>query len=353
MDEKKGLRIALWVLFGALAGWAAFRFLLPVALPFVIGLAVAALCDPAVRFFLGRTGLPRWACAGLAVGLFYVVLGGALFLLLRRAGIELVGLCRQVPAILSSLAGPAARLHEALLRLASRAPDGLGTALRSYVERLFSGSAGWVDTLNAKVFSAATDVLTGLPGAALFAVTSVLSSFMASSELPAVRRALTRPIPARHRDKVTAAAERLRRAFGAWCLAQLELMGVTFAIVTAGLFFLGVDYALLFGLLIALIDALPVFGTGTVLLPWSLVMFARGQTKRALGLLALYGAAMLTRTALEPKLVGRQIGLPPLVTLLAIYAGYRTVGLAGMILFPIGALLGKQLWDSYARTKPE
>ncbi len=350
MDEKKWLRIALIALAAALAAYAALRFVLPVALPFLIGALVAALCDPAVRFFRGRTGLPRWVCAGLSVGLFYVLLGGALFLLLRRAGIELAGLCRQLPEILSSLAGPAARLHEALLRLASRAPDGLGTALRAYVERLFSGSAGWVDTLNAKVFSAASDFLAGLPGAALFAVTSVLSSFMASSELPAVRRALTRPIPAQHRDKVTLIAARLRRAFGAWCLAQLELMGVTFAIVTAGLFFLGVDFALLFGLFIALIDALPVFGTGTVLLPWSLVLFARGQAKCALGMLAVYGAAMLTRTALEPKLVGRQIGLPPLVTLLAIYAGYRTVGLAGMILFPIAALLGKQLWELWSRS---
>lgn len=80
-------------------------------------------------------------------------------------------------------------------------------------------------------------------------------------------------------------------------------------------------------------------------------MFVRGNTRCGIGLL-LYGAATLTRTALEPRLVGRQIGLNPLVTLLAIYTGFRVMGILGMILFPIGALLIQQLWDSYHRASP-
>lgn len=353
MDEKKWLRIALLVALAAAAVFLAARFLLPIALPFGIGALIALAVDPAIRLFQEKTRLPRWGCAGVAVGLLYLLLGGALFFLIRRVFVELTAFLQQVPALLSTLAGPMARLHGKLSALAARAPDGLGTALSEYVERLFSGSAGWLDTVNARVFAAATRFLSGLPGAALFVVTAVLSSFMTASELPAVRDALRRCIPARHRGKVTLAARRLRRALGAWCLAQLKLMGVTFCIVTAGLLLLGLDYALLFGLLIALIDALPVFGTGTVLLPWSLLCFARGQTRCALGLLAVYGAAMLTRTALEPRLVGRQIGLPPLLTLFALYAGYRLMGVAGMILFPIAALLGKQLWDYYTRTAPD
>lgn len=90
--------------------------------------------------------------------------------------------------------------------------------------------------------------------------------------------------------------------------AQGKLMGVTFLILTAGFLLLGVDYALLLALLTTVIDALPVFGTGTVLLPWSLLEFVRGNARRGVGFLLLYAAAALTRQALEPRLLGGQIG---------------------------------------------
>lgn len=92
-------------------------------------------------------------------------------------------------------------------------------------------------------------------------------------------------------------------------------MGVTFLILTAGFFFLRVEYALLFALLITIIDALPVFGTGTVLIPWSMAQFLRGDTRCGVGLLLLYAVAALTRQALEPRLLGGSLGLPPVVTL--------------------------------------
>ena len=94
-----------------------------------------------------------------------------------------------------------------------------------------------------------------------------------------------------------------------------------------------------------LIDALPVFGTGTVLIPWALLEFLHGNTACGVGFLILYAVAALTRQTLEPRLVGQQIGLAPIFTLLALYAGYKTIGVPGMILFPICAVLFRQLWD--------
>ena len=111
-------------------------------------------------------------------------------------------------------------------------------------------------------------------------------------------------------------------------------------------------WVLLLAALIALIDALPVFGTGTILIPWALVLFLRGQTKTGVGLVVLYGAAALSRQALEPRLVGKQVGLNPVLTLLALYTGYRLLGVGGMIVFPITAMLLKQIWD-HSGLQPE
>ena len=108
---------------------------------------------------------------------------------------------------------------------------------------------------------------------------------------------------------------------------------------------LQIDYPFLFGLVISLVDALPALGTGLVLIPWSMVMFLQGNTFLGTGLLFLYGAAALIRTALEPRLLGKQMGLNPLLTLFALYSGYRLLGIWGMILFPIGAIMIKQFWS--------
>ena len=108
------------------------------------------------------------------------------------------------------------------------------------------------------------------------------------------------------------------------------------------------DFFLLLGALIALFDALPVFGAGMILIPWALISFLQSDTRMGFGLIILYGVEALTRSALEPRLVGRQIGLHPLATLLAFYVGYRLMGVLGMILFPIASILIKQLFELFS-----
>ena len=123
----------------------------------------------------------------------------------------------------------------------------------------------------------------------------------------------------------------------------MRLSAVTFAIVLGGFFLLGVRQKLLMALLTALVDAVPLLGTGTILLPWTLVSLMSGEPVRAVGLLGIYVTALITRSALEPKLLGRQLGLDPLAALTALYMGYRIWGFAGMILAPILTVTAREL----------
>ena len=104
-----------------------------------------------------------------------------------------------------------------------------------------------------------------------------------------------------------------------------------------------VTFFLLIAFVVSLFDILPVLGTGAVLLPWSLICFLQSNTPRAIGLLGLYASITLIRSSLEPKLVGRQLGLDPLVTLMALYAGFKLWGLGGMILAPMLTVTALQL----------
>lgn len=345
MNFKRLLRGVAVFLAGAAALWLFAAVLLPVLLPFLIGLGAAALVEKPVTALMRRLRLPRGAAAFVCVLALLTALGGGLFFLGKTVFAELMGFVRRIPALVQSLSEPLARLEERLLELAGRLPDGLGTGLRAGIRSLFESGSLLGTKVYEQLFRMASGFLEKAPGIVLFLVTSVLASFMSAAELPALRAYVHRKLPQAWREKLTALLRQLRRTLGGWLQAQLKLMGLVFVLVTVGLMLLGTEYPLLFGLVIALVDALPVFGTGTILIPWSLLHFVQGDLHCGVGLLVLYGAAALSRQALEPRLVGRQAGIPPLLTLLALYTGFRAAGVAGMVLFPLGLIFFKQLFD--------
>jgi predicted PurR-regulated permease PerM len=130
-------------------------------------------------------------------------------------------------------------------------------------------------------------------------------------------------------------ARQMRTALGGWLKAQLQLAGVCFLSVGVGLMLLGIPRPLLWAGLITLVDAVPLLGTGAILLPWAAISFFQGQQIKALGLAAVCVTAMLSRSILEPRLLGKQLGLDSLVTLAALYAGFRLWGFGGMLLAPV------------------
>lgn len=338
MDKRKFWRRAA-VATGAVLGAGLFLWLLgPVLLPFAVGAAVAAAAEPAA----GRLPLPRWASAGVCVTGVYALAGAAVWLVCRVLCGELAGFVRGLPALAQTLTEPMQRLRDWLLSLTQRFPDGVAAALQEGVTDFFQSGAGIAGKVYEWVFDFASSVLKKVPDLALFTVTSVLSSFMLCAQKPRLLRLWRQKAPPVWRQRLQTAVKRLQSTFGGWCRAQLKLIGITFLVLTTGFLLLRVQYPLLFGVGISLIDALPVFGTGVFLVPWSLVAFAQGNTVLGTGLVCLYGAAALLRTALEPRLLGRQIGMEPLLTLLAIYAGYRFFGVLGMLLFPLGTVLIKQ-----------
>lgn len=349
MVERRFLKTLGTILAAVALVWVLAAFGLGVLLPFLLGYLAARLAEPLVRRLSAHGRLPRWACSGLCVSGVLLVLGLLLYGLGRVLFSEAAAFSRQAPQLLQSLAGPTQQLRAWLEQLAGRAPDGLGPALQGWVARLFTGGSILAEKGSEAILTAASGLIGALPDLLLFAVTAVLASFMISAQLPALRQAVLRLLPKKWHAQYSACLQRLKSALGGWFRAQLKLMGVTFCILTAGFLLLGIDFPLLFAGLTCLIDALPIFGTGTVLIPWAIVCFLRRETYRAVGLLVLYAVASLTRTSLEPRLVGKQLGLNPLLTLLAMYAGFRLCGVLGMILFPIAAIVLRQLLELVER----
>ena len=323
--------------------FVAVQYLLPLILPFLLGAVLALAAEPMVRFFSGRLHLPRTWASVLGVAMSIALLGLAVLILCALVLRQLQALTGVLPDMEQTIRSGMGALSAWLMQLADRAPGALRGPLTQNVEHFFSNSSALLEKATGYVIRLASGVLSRLPGSALAVVTGLISSFMISAKLPQICKCLAQRLPKEKLQPWMDTLKSMKGAIWGWLKAQVKLSGVTFGILTLSFLLLGIAYGPLWAFLVALVDAFPILGTGAVLVPWSLISFLQGNTLRAFGLLGTYTVVTVTRTVLEPRLVGRQLGLDPLVTLVCFYAGFRLWGIMGMILAPMLAVLAVQL----------
>ncbi|MBU5626877.1 sporulation integral membrane protein YtvI [Oscillibacter sp. MSJ-2] len=326
--------------------YLAFRYFLPWMLPFVLALAIAACLEPAVQWLRRRFGFQRgFSSASLTL----LLLGLALFLLIRgftTLAEEAYGFLQQLPSLMAPLPNVLAGWEQKLERFCAACPEGMQNWLRTLPEAVASQAPQAATRLSQELLDLLSACAEKLPDLVLFLVTTVLAVFYTTSRYPQIRAFIVRQLPERWRPSARGVKKSVLVTLSRWLRAECILILLTFVQLLAGFLLLRVDYALLMAVLTAVIDALPILGVGTVLLPWGLFCFLSGAVPRGVGLLALYAVILLVHSFMEPKLMASQAGLPPIAALAAMYLGYRSLGLAGMIFFPFLLLLLKQLQDS-------
>lgn len=336
-------RFLLLLLGGLTAAFLAGRYLLPPAMPFLLGLLLALASEPLAKPLQQRLRLPRVLAAAMGVTalLLLLVLGVVVLLtvLLRQLG----ALAGVLPELTQAVTQGLATLQGALLGLCRAAPDALEPTLTALVTGLFSGGSALLERAASALLGLAANILGKVPNGALGFFTTLLSAFLFSAKLPALKQWLSQKIPP---DRIQPLRDQLagvRQTVSGWLKAQLRLMGVTFTILCLGFALLRIRHGYLWAILVAVIDAIPLLGTGSVLLPWAVLCLLRGETVQAVGLVGLFATAALTRSVLEPKLLGKHLGLDPLMALIALYLGLRLWGVWGMVLAPMAAVTVRQL----------
>lgn len=338
----------LWMLAVFLAALLGVRYLLPVIMPFLMGLLIALAAEPVVGFGVRRLRMPRALAAGIGVSVTLVLAAGLLSFLGALAVKELGNLANALPDMESTLQNAMLLCQDFLVGLAQRMPDGMRTVMTGWVLEWFDDGSALLGQLTGRIPGMLSALLGWIPDGALGLGTGILAGYMISARLVRLRQYLSGKIPQSWKEKYLPALQRVRKTLGSWLKAQGKLVLVTYGILAAGFLLLGIPYGMVWALPVALVDAVPVLGTGTVLIPWAVVTLLQGQTWKGLGLLGIYVVALLSRTVLEPRLVGRHLGLDPLLTLAFLYVGYRLWGIFGMILAPMLAAAAKSLTQSTA-----
>ena len=320
------------------AAYLAGKYLLPVAAPFLLGAGVALLAEPIVRP-IARKG-NRTVATAIGVSLTLILLTG-LVLLLGAVSVQQMGrLAQRVPQLAEHTRTGLVTLRNWLTTFSQKAPRQLQPILEQTVTELFSDGTVLIQQVTQKIPGAVGSAIGTVGNGMLGLGTGVVAAFLISARLPTLKARLTTWAPW---QQLQPALQNVRTALGGWLKAQLKLCAVTWVIVSAGLLLLRIRGSIGFAAGIALVDAVPILGTGTILVPWAAVCLLQGESLRAIGLLCTYGAALMTRTVLEPKLMGSQLGLDPLTTLAALYIGYRFWGFTGLLLTPILASAAKSL----------
>lgn len=328
----------LMIALSALLILAGLRLLLP----FAVAWLLALLLQPTISWLTRKTGLKR-GIISVAVLLILLLGGGALIYYLGgRMILELKNFAEQLGGRVDEIGAWFDRLEiwvkEKLPLLGELEPDtlsGLGSGLLKDA----------LTTLSSKLTSAAGSILVKLPHFFFVLIIFLMAAFYLCADFERVSRYLSSLMPM---SAVRKLGKMKRLVFSTtlrYLRAYFILLVITFGELLVAFFILRIEYALTLALIIALLDALPAIGVGTVLIPWALISFMLGNWQRGIALIVIYIIVTVVRQIAEPHVVGAQLGLHPLASLVAVYVGYKLAGIWGLLFAPVAAILLRGLLD--------
>ena len=341
--SRKMIHFVFFLALSLAAIWLFMGYLLPIGLPFALGMLLALAAEPAVGLLNRHFHLPRSGASGIAVSVVFVLSATVVTFLLALAMRQSQQLVGVLPQLVDTISQAMTQLQQWLSELSASLPSSLRPLAQELTESFFSSGNKLFEQTAMQIPKLATGLLGAVSKGMLGLITGIISAYMISGRMPALKRWWQTHQPERWQERWLPALQTIKKALSGWVVAELKLALTAFVIMLAGFFILGMDRALFLAAIITLVDAFPILGVGTVLAPWALVCFLQGQTARGIGLLAVYATVWLVRSILEPKLIGKGLGLDPLVTLITIYAGWKLWGIAGMLLAPILALTATQV----------
>lgn len=313
--------------------------LLSLFAPFLIALVTAALLNPLVKWFQRRLGLSRPILAGLLMILVFGALGGAIVFLGYAVVSELVSLAQNWQGLLDGLQGALRQTEELLARLLTLVPP----QFNEMVESVTDGLLQWLSTATPNLLNTLVNYTTnkamGVPSFVVALVIFLLATFFLTADYPYLRSRAAQGMGEGLLHFCRQVRSTALGAFGGYLKAEFLLSVGVFFILLVGFLIIRQPYGLLLALGLAVLDFIPIIGAGTVMVPWAFIALFTRDYSTAIELMAIWGVIALFRRVMEPKFVGDQTGLSPILSLVSIYVGMKVGGVLGMILGPICLLV--------------
>lgn len=347
------------------------RYALGVCLPFVIAFVFAALLQKPKNFLVRKTFLKNGAASGICVMLAIVIILALVALIGVRAFEEIRDFVRYIMTKLQNANQVVDNIEAWLTNLINSLPvfvknsfsksiSDFFTNVREYIagesskltDQIGSGlsdkfSISWITGPISGVISTAKQ----LPSVLIAVLISIIACCFMTAEFGDIKNFIKAQFPENRRNDLSRAKVLMTSSLGKMAKAYLLIVFITFIELLVGLYVLRIlklyqsSYIVIIAAVTAVVDILPVLGTGTVIIPWAAYSLITGDIGFGIGLIAIYVVISIVRQIIEPKLVAGQLGLSPIVTIIALYLGLKVFGVLGMFVSPMLVIMVKLLND--------
>ena len=347
--KKKFIVNALYIVMIVLMVYILFKYALGLVSPFIFAFGFAYLLRKPSRFVAEKLRLPKKLVSVVFVLVFYATIG----VVLSLAGIKIIAVVTEIistlPVVYEEQLVPFLmdrfdaietwiyRLDPALVAVINQGADTFVSSLGDNITKISLSLVGTI-----------SNIATSLPGVLIKILLMVISTFFIASDYEALSQFVQRQFTGKGHDLLMRVKHYLIDTLFVIIRSYALIMTITFLELSVGLSIIGIENAILIALIIAMFDILPIFGTGGVMIPWTIISFIQGDIKLGISLLIVYVFVTIMRNILEPKIVGGQLGLHPVVTLMCMFIGANLFGVLGLFGFPITLSLIKHLSDTGA-----
>ena len=339
------IRVLFWAIILAFV-YFGLKYAMPFFSPFVIAFIVAFLLNRPILWFGKKLKCRRTIPAILLTALFFLAAGLLLCFLGVRLFSFIKNLILTLPSLYESMLLPTLTKMFQELELAFSALDPSAVALLQDISENVIGSLGsFISNLSMGTLGVVSSFAASVPGTFLNLVITIIVSFFMTIDYPAITGFILRQFPESGQRVIHEVKGYVSGTLIKCILSYGLIMCITFTEITIGLLLMKIPNAVLIAACIAVFDILPVLGTGGIMIPWAIISLIIGYYFIGFGLLVLYLVITVIRNIIEPKIVGHQVGLHPVITLASMLAGLNLFGIIGLFGFPITLSLLRNLND--------
>lgn len=317
--------------------------LLPALLPFIIAAILAIIIDPIIEFLEHKLKIPR----GLAAAITMLSLFGLILLIIAIATTQIIAELQKLLWILPQYFNTANKDINTIIAQIENLYANLPKNITNIIQNNIGNIVNTLYGMSKAAINYLINLFSNIPHMFMISMITLIATFFMSKDKNIIVPFLLKQIPKNWADNSHSIKTDLFKTLFGFLRAELTIMLLTFIECSVGLLIIGFDYAFLIGLAVSIVDALPILGSGSVLVPWALILiFVYHNVKIGIYLLILYAIIIILRQLLEPHIVGTSIGLHPLATLLSMYLGLYFMGFIGLFLGPALVIIIKTVQKS-------
>lgn len=361
MDNKKINFIINTLYIGIIIGivYFVFAYAFNYVMPFVIGFGLAALFQPLIRWLHKITRLPFKLVSIVVILVFFGLIISFIGWGSYRIIIFISDFFKLLPSLYDSTILPyLENVASSISQFVSGLDPSIVLAYEEFVDTLIGSTTTIISSGSLAIVTYVSNYATKVPMLMVSTLIMIIVTFFIAIDYENIVLFLKNQLNPKARETVSGIGTSLGSILKKYGKSYLLIVTITFIELSVGLSIIGISNSVIIAFLIAIFDVLPVLGTGGIMIPWAIFLFIDGNVPLGISLLVVYVIVTIIRNIIEPRIVGHQVGLHPVLTLLAMYVGVRLLGFIGLFGAPITLAILKSFHDAgkitlYKESKPK